>query len=362
MWAFIFPGDFITIDRSRFNFAQNYGIFTGLKMKTKNFTISLKKLHFICGIVVLAAFFWSCDNTGAIENEVNAISVNLELDRFDIKFYEGSTKDIPALKTQYPYLFPAQFSDSVWVRRQTDSLQLLLKSAVEKTFPSVTGLEKELSHLFQHVQYHFSEQQPPHAISIINNVDYQSKSIYADSLLLISLDTYLGVNHPLYEGIPTYIRQEMDKRYMLPHIAEKIALQLLPPPASRSFLAQMVYYGKIELLKQYFLPHLTPAQRLGYTEAQYQWAEENERYMWQYLIEKQLLFDTDPDLQRRFIAPAPFSKFYLEIDNESPGKIGRWIGAQIVSSYWEQNNASLETVLNTPAQQLFNRSNYKPKR
>jgi hypothetical protein len=28
-----------------------------------------------------------------------------------------------------------------------------------------------------------------------------------------------------------------------------------------------------------------------------------------------------------------FSKFYLEIDNESPGQVGGWIGWQIVRSY-----------------------------
>ena len=34
-----------------------------------------------------------------------------------------------------------------------------------------------------------------------------------------------------------------------------------------------------------------------------------------------------------FFDASPFSKFYLEIDNQSPGRIGRWIGWQIVRSY-----------------------------
>ena len=64
----------------------------------------------------------------------------------------------------------------------------------------------------------------------------------------------------------------------------------------------------------------------------------------------------------RFIEPAPFSKFYLEIDNESPGKIGVWLGWQIVKSYCGQNpDLTLIELLNLSSKELFNSSKYKPK-
>ena len=61
-----------------------------------------------------------------------------------------------------------------------------------------------------------------------NNVDYQIKTVYLDSLLLISLDTFLGSDHPLYEGIPYYIRKELDSKYLLSQIAEKFASYIIP--------------------------------------------------------------------------------------------------------------------------------------
>jgi len=74
-----------------------------------------------------------------------------------------------------------------------------------------------------------------------------------------------------------------------------------------------------------------------------------------------LLFSTDAKLPNRFINPAPFSKFYLEqIDNDSPGRVGRYIGWQIVKSYAEKNDVSLVELLNTPAQTIFNNAKYKP--
>ena len=82
-----------------------------------------------------------------------------------------------------------------------------------------------------------------------------------------------------------------------------------------------------------------------------------------FFIEKQLLYKTDSQWSERFIEPAPFSKFYLQLDNESPGRIGRWIGWQIVRSFHKQNpNISLQELIKLPFQQIFNKSKYKPKR
>ena len=66
---------------------------------------------------------------------------------------------------------------------------------------------------------------------------------------------------------------------------------------------------------------------------------------------------------QRFIEPAPFSKFYLQLDNETPGRIGSWLGWQIVNSYMIQfPEKPLDELLKISPQKLFNLSKYKPKR
>ena len=56
----------------------------------------------------------------------------------------------------------------------------------------------------------------------------------------------------------------------------------------------------------------------------------------------------------RFLEPAPFSKFYLQLDNESPGKVGRWIGWQIVRYYHKNNpEISLKKLIKTSSQELL---------
>ena len=38
------------------------------------------------------------------------------------------------------------------------------------------------------------------------------------------------------------------------------------------------------------------------------------------------------------MSEAPYSKFNLDIDKQSPGAIGRWLGYKIVDSYMTNNN------------------------
>lgn len=102
---------------------------------------------------------------------------------------------------------------------------------------------------------------------------------------------------------------------------------------------------------------------MGYMPEQIKWCEENEAYIWRYFIENEMLYSDDPKLRTRFMTPAPFSKFFLEIDNDSPGRIGAWIGWQMVRAYMKNNSeVSLADLFKTDAKEIFEKSKYKPKK
>ena len=111
------------------------------------------------------------------------------------------------------------------------------------------------------------------------------------------------------------------------------------------------------------IPFKTEAERIGYTEAQLDWARANESYIWRYFIERELLFSTDSKLPGRFINLAPFSKFYLEeIDSQSPGRLGQYMGWQIVRAYMENNEVTLKDMLLASSEDIFNNSKFKPRK
>ena len=314
-------------------------------------------------ILLFFLFFNACQDEFTNESDVESISVSISFDRFDLKFYDQPSEVIPELKKKYPFLFPKQFSDSVWINRQKDSLQLLLQSEVNKTFKNIELFERDVNHLFKHIKYLFPFAKIPRVITLTNNVDYQIKTVYSDSLLLISLDTFLGSENHLYDGIPSYIRKELDPKYITVQIADKFGAFIIPPVEDRTFLARMIYEGKKLYLHDLLLPHVPVEDRIVYTKEEFNWALENEKYVWQYFIEKQVLYQTQLEWVQRFIEPAPFSKFYLQLDNETPGRIGSWLGWQIVNSYMTQfPETPLDELLKISSQKLFNLSKYKPNR
>ncbi len=313
-------------------------------------------------ILILGLCFMvvGCADDQKVKEEVQNINVNVKVLRFDRDFAEAGPLDIPGLKNTYPYLFPAQYPDSVWEAKLKDTLQMELLYEVGKAFPNFNKETQDLELFFKHVKYYFPTISLPTVVTITSDVDYNNRVILADSLLIIGLDNYLGQDHKFYGGIQKYISFGLEKEYMVSDVAAAFAKKVNPYPRDRAFLSQLIYYGKELYLKDKLLPLESDASKIGYSQEELDWAKANEEMIWRYFIERELLYSTDTKLAIRFLDQAPFSKFQLELDNESPGRIGRYIGWEIVRSFMEKNNVTLQQLLSLPADEVFKRSKYKP--
>ncbi|MDC7994415.1 gliding motility lipoprotein GldB [Altibacter sp. HG106] len=308
------------------------------------------------GLIILV----SCNSKSKREEAIEAIPVAFSVSRLDQEFAQAQPSELPKLKQKYPAFFPEQFPDSLWLQRMQDTLPKQLAAAVATVFPSEASIESELHSVFQHIKYDRPNFVVPDVVTVISDVDYRNKVIATDSVLVIGLDNYLGAEHPFYEGVKHYISKNLRPSQLAPDVASVYAEQWVATPRQRTFLAQLLYFGKQLYLKDLWLPDATDAEKIGYTEAEWQWAIENEEEIWRYFIEEEVLYSTDPKLATRFIVDAPFSKFYLEIDNESPGRIGSFIGWQIVRAYMENNDIPLAQLMTLDPETLFRQSKYKP--
>ncbi|MFK5983471.1 MAG: gliding motility lipoprotein GldB [Flavobacteriaceae bacterium] len=311
---------------------------------------------------LLVVLIFSCDSKNDVDKEIEKISIDVEIVRFDKEFGMAKISDLENLKSKFPEFFPKQYHDSIWVQKMQDTLQQQLFEEVIKKYPSEEKLQQNLENIFQHIEYYFPQFNTPLVITTTSDVDYRNKIILANNLLIIKLDTYLGSDHFFYQDIPNYVVEDMKESQIIPDIASIYAQKYTPKIQSRTFLAQMIYYGRILYLKDLWLPNFSDSEKIGYSKAQINWATENETEIWRNFVENEFLFNTSPKLSSRFINPAPFSKFYLEIDNDSPGMIGRYMGWQIVKSFMENNNENLEQLLTLSEEEIFNKSKYKPKK
>ena len=316
---------------------------------------------------ILFAFFLflsliSCDSASKKEKEIEKVSVDFKTIRFDRLFAEAKPQSLPQLKHEFPFLFPQQYPDSVWVNKMKDTLQLEINREVAKKYPDFSEFEDQFYSLFQHVKYYFPDFKVPNVITVTSEVDYKNKTIYTGDYLFVSLDTYLGEDHKFYIGIVEYFKRNFTEDQIVLDAANSIAEKYVPRAKSRTFLAQMIYYGKLLYLKDIWLPQQSNWRKIGYTEAQWQFAEENEEMIWRYFVDNELIFDTDSNLAPRFLYPAPFSKFYLSLDAETPDRLGQYIGWEMVKSYMDKNEVSIKQMLQADAETIFNNANYKPKK
>ena len=306
-------------------------------------------------ILLLILLLGSCKNEQKIQSEIAKLPLDLHIIRFDQEFAAASPDELPALKEKYPYFFPSQYSDSVWIAKMQDSLQIELRSAVDSAFADFEDKKQELVLLFKHITHYFPSYKVPTIITLTTDVDYQNRIILADTLLLIGVDNYLGKDHRFYGGIERYIAKGLDKIYLESDIVSAFSKQVVSPASDRTFLSQLI-------IKDLVLPWQTDAQKIGYTQEEIEWAQANEEQIWRYFIERELLYSTDNMLGPRFLDPAPFSKFRLELDNESPGRLGRYMGWKIVRAFMEKNDVSPKDMLTLPADMIFKKANYKPKK
>ena len=315
--------------------------------------------HFL--LISFVFLFISCDKKSKVEKAVEEIPVEIKVDRFDKAFFESKPEDLASLKTEYPFFFPEDIDDKVWIDKMQNKDWRALYNEVQKKYPNFDKQATAIEELFKHLKYYFPKTITPKVYTVIAEMDYNNKAIYANDKLIISLELYLGKDVKFYQ-FPDYLRQNFEERQMMPDVVSSFSFRKIPLPKDKTLLSNMIFYGKELYLKDVLLPDYTDAEKIGYQPEQIIWCQENESYMWRFFIDENLLFDSDSKLNNRFINLAPFSKFYLEIDNESPGRVGQWIGWQIVRSFMKNNDVSLQDMLKMDTKELFEKSKYKPKK
>ena len=317
----------------------------------------MKKFGY-CLLLILMCF--ACEKEVKVAAEIEQIDIDVVLERFDTFFIGPESLKLSELKEAYPFMFSKNFSNAHWIERRKDTLQNLLHSEVDKAF-NTYDVEDIIS-LFKHLKHYLPVFKTPRVITVTSDVDYRNKVIVTDSITLIALDTYLGENHEFYGNMQQYLAQNFKKDMIISDLAEAYAKREIYQISQKSFLDNMIYFGKILYFKDKVIPLSSDAIKIGYTEEQLDWAKANETNIWEYFIERELLYSSDPKLANRFINPAPFSKFELEFDNESPGRLGQYIGWQIVRAYMANNDTSLLDMLRTNPKEIFNNARFKPRK
>ena len=311
-------------------------------------------------LLLLPLILISCRESNPLDVDVSGVNVKVRIDRFDQKFYGGDPRRLPALKKAYPSLFSPDVPDSVWVAKMQDTLLLKLKRQVDSVYPDKRKLVPDLEDVFKHVKYYYPGFRTPKTVTLYSDWDYTKRSLLADTLHFLFIDNFLGKDNPVYAGVPEYIARTMTPAHLPVFTAASVAEHKVPYPATHTLINKMIYYGKILYLTKAFVPRVPDSILLGYSAKKMQWIRENEAQVWMYFMDNKLLYSTDPKLDARFLDLSPFSKFYTQADNQTPGMVGRYYGYRIVSAYMRRTKTPLQDLPHKSAEEIFKQSKYKP--
>ena len=233
----------------------------------------------------------------------------------------------------------------------------------EAQYADMSDFERQIIPALTLYLTHFPGEQIPDFCTLVSGIDFQMPQVFGyGNTIFICLDMYLGKDCKLYgqTGMPNYIAARCDKKYMATDCFSKaLVYRHLPDKTLVTVLDNMVDAGKKMLFTQTMFPTTDPQDILGYSKEQYKWALSHESAIWHRMVEKNMVYDKSDDLARRLIDETPFTR---DFGNDSPGRLGVFIGFQIVQSYMKTHpGTTLKALMNmTDSQKLLRESGYKP--
>jgi len=331
--------------------------------------LNVKLAFGVLAVVLIVVAFLSLfkKDKNPLKIDVSKVDAPVVIKNFDHAFFTSDTlnwvAEIARLKRDFDPFFAQNDFAKFWYDQRVDPLQNNLFQAWVKINPDPEKFNQKLLHAFKHLYYYYPNYPPAEVYTYISRLDFEYPVLHADAYLFVATDLYLGKNNTNYGGMPDYLRYFRQPEFLLTEVMESYAMRLNTKDLQdNSLLNEMIYWGKNLYFAQAMLPDAPDTAIIRYSSKKLDFALANEQAMWTYFIDNKLIFNTTDDVRRRFVDAAPFSKFGMPFDNETPGMIGRWIGWRIVQSYMKNNpDVSLPQLMaNKDFNTIFKYSKYKP--
>lgn len=344
----------------------------------------------LVGLIIIASFIACNNETNA--PDVSNITVNLKVERFEQDFFAIDSNNTKAglaqVQQKYPQFLPLFVNHVLGLGALTDSNELIQQGskrflhlnqpvyeASQKLYKNFSNTTEELSNGFRYVKYYYPSYQIPTIITTVGPMDAlapmsnnePSPNYLGENFLAIGLQFYLGKDFAIYNDpgyissiAPQYRSRRFSKEFIAADVFKLVIDDLYPDSSNRyPLIERFIEKGKRLYLLQQFLPASNDTLLIGYTAKQLKWCSENERSIYNYFIQQNLLFAIDPALTQNFTTDGPSTQGMPE---DSPGNIGAYLGWEIVKAYIKKNpGIKPDRLMLTSNKKIFDESAYKPR-
>lgn len=336
-------------------------------------------ISFIFIFITLSSFNSCAGNTEKPYNKTYVQDQSiLKIQRFDKDFHSylanPTEEQYTILRTKYPNFLKA--FGVVTVNLQDEELDnpVLFKQLMEPyffnaalskiyadaltLFSDLSTYELELTKANDLIKTYFIGKELPELSIHVSG--FKANTIVLDSIISVSTDKYLGKDYSGYKTFfESYQTIQMQPKYIVRDFLKAwLMSEFRETNQRKNLLSEVIYQGKILYALNELLPEWDESDILGYTEQQQEWCEEHAKDIWKMTIDHNYLFNSDSQVIQKYMEDAPYTAI---ISTESPGRVGLWLGLQIIKNYAKNTGHDLQSILLENNNQLLLKSaKYNP--
>ncbi len=335
-------------------------------MRFKSFTVLL-----LCVLASLLACRRDREEKCAFVPDTKSIPIDLRIESLEDSLPSIATKtQLVTFLTRHPHLRDHFFgrsrypNDSIFInelyRRFTNPAMDTLLIEAHNVFGNGSELKEQFRTAFANIKYYYPDFTPPAVQTIISGME--TDLLVSDSLVVIGLDYFLGPGSRYRPNMYEYMLRRYTKDFIVPSVLLLYGIDAhfnKTDLADKTVLADMIAYGKAYYFARRMLPCTPDSLFIGFTSEEINSARENEDLIYIRLIENEVMYSTSHQIKQRYLAERPRT---LEIGEKCPGRIGQWVGWQIVKAYARQNPGKTvpQIMDNAQAAVIFKDSKYRP--
>lgn len=332
------------------------------------------RLYIFSTILITLCLFFACSRDPF---KISIVNVKIKLDflNLDSILRNSSDKELLDLKSKFKrnnssildYTFGyciggSLQSDSSYIngvkRFYSNNYIQRLERTIQKKQGDFSFEKKELLIAFRRLKAFFPREKIPKTIYFINS-SFSASVFSTEKEISIGIERYLGSNEKVIKELPTnqfytWIKNGMKKEYLSRDVMAGWLMTHYCTETSENYASEMMRWGKVLYITQGTLPNVKTNTILRYSNKQFNWALKNEGVFWKYLVENELLFKTDEKTRSNLLNEGPFTGGLPE---ESPDRLGQFLGWRIVKQYMENHSISLSQLKKITYNELL--QNYK---
>lgn len=313
--------------------------------------------------LVFSMFMISC-SSNPLDVDVSDIELELELDRMERDVFEVNNEDFvlknEMLLDKYGWLYRSFMVDMLGEvdpenPQAPQALELFVThpdmqdiyAMMKEKFEDFSLCQYQLEESFRHYKFYFKDSTVPKIVTFYSN--FNANAFPYEDRLAIGLEMYLGEENELVQALPTdifpnYLKQKMDQKYLVADAMKAWLMNKFAPDLSDGddFLSTIVALGKVMYLLDAMLPEEEDYIKFGCSPEQMEWCRFQEQNIWKTIVDEGVLYSKDKGVILQYVSEGPFTK---GMPHESPGRVGVWLGWQIVRDYVEQNEVSVLDLL-----------------